>query len=473
LLRPPRRTLATTTLPPPAPSSSASAPAAAAGDAAAGATTTTLRPLAYWLLGTGALVAGMVTVGGITRLTKSGLSMTDWRIQGSLPPMTDAEWAAEFARYQQFPEYQQRRGMALEEFKFIYWWEYGHRMMGRFIGLAYALPLGYFAARGRIPRAMYPRLATLFALGGTQGLIGWWMVKSGLEMDPQQRKEIRVSPYRLATHLGMAFTTFTLLVWTGLDCLHPREQAARLAAQLQAARPSPALLEQLRRVRGAGLASAALLGTTILSGAFVAGNDAGRAYNTFPKMGDDWLPDGLLELEPAYRNFFENTATVQLDHRVLALTTAGSIATTLALARRGQVWAALPPQTRTALTATAGMAGAQVALGISTLLLYVPIPLAAAHQAGSLVLLSLLTWSVHSMRFLRLVPGTAAAAVTATGAAAAVAAGVGAAGAKAAVGRSTAGAVSAAAAAAPSAAGGAGVGARAAPAAAAAAARKL
>lgn len=376
---------------------------------------TSLRPLAYWLLGTGALVAGMVTVGGITRLTKSGLSMTDWRVQGSLPPLNETEWQAEFARYKHFPEYQQRQSMTLDEFKFIFYWEWGHRMMGRFIGLAYGLPFAYFAVRGRIPRSLYPRLATLFALGGGQGLIGWWMVKSGLEMDPQQRKEIRVSPYRLTAHLGMAFTTFSLLIWTGMDLFHPPEHAVRaatalkthLAAAARAGGPqaSQELLGRILRVRHLGIASAGLLGVTILSGAFVAGNDAGRAYNTFPKMGEDfWIPPEAWEMEPKWRNFFENTALVQLDHRVLALSTAGLISATFLAARRGQVWRVLPAETRTALTATVGMAGAQVALGISTLLMYVPVPLAAAHQAGSLVLLSLLSWSVHSLKFLKKLP---------------------------------------------------------------------
>jgi cytochrome c oxidase assembly protein subunit 15 len=326
--------------------------------------------------------------------------------------MNDAEWQAEFTRYKQFPEYQQRQSMSLEEFKFIFYWEWGHRMMGRFIGLAYGVPLAYFAARGRIPRSLYPRLATLFALGGGQGLIGWWMVKSGLEMDPQQRKEIRVSPYRLAAHLGMAFTTFSLLIWTGLDLLHPPEKALRAAAVLQerlAAAASPQqLLQRVFRVRTLGIASAALLATTIVSGAFVAGNDAGHAYNEFPKMMPDaWIAPEVFEFsnfEPKWRNFFENTALVQLDHRVLALSTAGLIGATLVAARRGQVWAVLPSETKTALAATVGMAGAQVALGISTLLLYVPIPLAAAHQAGSLVLLTLLSWSVHSMKFVKKLP---------------------------------------------------------------------
>jgi heme a synthase len=162
----------------------------------------------------------MVTVGGVTRLTKSGLAMTDWKLQGSLPPMNQQEWQAEFARYKQFPEYQQRKSMTLDEFKFIFWWEYGHRMLGRTLGVIYGVPLLYFTARRMIPAHITGKVALLLGLGGTQGLVGWWMVRSGLNLSPQQQKEIRVSPYRLATHLGMAFTTFALLVHTGLEALH-------------------------------------------------------------------------------------------------------------------------------------------------------------------------------------------------------------------------------------------------------------
>ena len=192
----------------------ASTTAAAGGEAPALAID---HAVGYWLLGCGGMVAGMVVVGGITRLTRSGLSMTDWRLQGSLPPITRAEWEVEFARWQQSPEGLQRaRSMSLDDFKFIYGWEYGHRMLGRTVGFAFVLPALYFASRGRLASAapsLRPRIATLFALGGSQGLIGWWMVRSGLagaahaEEKLRNRQEVRVSPYRLATHLGMAFTT--------------------------------------------------------------------------------------------------------------------------------------------------------------------------------------------------------------------------------------------------------------------------
>lgn len=285
-------------------------------------------------------------------MTRSGLSMTDWKLQGSLPPITQSEWEAEFERYKTFPEWQQRQNMTLNEFKFIYFWEYGHRQLGRFIGVAFAAPFGYFMYKRMIPRHMYPRMALLFSLGGeicvsncqigeswlgddagAQGLIGWWMVKSGLEMDPAQRKEIRVSPYRLATHLGMAFTTYTALLWTGLQmhALGSNPAEMPLSQKLQGVKGTP-LLDVMRKVQSVklhGVANVGLVFTTALAGAFVAGNDAGRAYNTFPLMGDSLVPPmkELFEehVEPKWRNIFESTALVQLNHRVLAITTLASI----------------------------------------------------------------------------------------------------------------------------------------------------
>lgn len=324
------------------------------------------------------MVAGMVTVGGVTRLTRSGLSMTDWKLQGSFPPMNDEEWQKEFDRYKTFPEWQQRKSMTIGEFKYIYFWEWGHRMLGRTVGLAFTVPALYFAARGMIPRHLYPRLALLFGLGGGQGLIGWWMVKSGLDMDPNQKKEIRVSPYRLATHLSMAFTTYGLLVWTGLDLLHPASQMKKIASSL-----SDDVLAAAKRSRRFNLHNLGLVAITVLSGAYVAGNDAGRAYNTFPKMGDEWIPEGILDMTPVWRNFVENTATVQFDHRILALSTLTAVSVGYMGAKKalqGAYFKAIPAGTRLAYHAAMGMAWTQVGLGISTLLLYVPISLAAVHQ---------------------------------------------------------------------------------------------
>jgi len=364
-----------------------------------------IKPVAYWLLGMGGLVAGMVTIGGITRLTKSGLSMTDWKVQASMPPMNQKEWEAEFDRYKTYPEFQQRQNMTLDEFKYIFFWEYGHRMMGRFLGVAFAVPAVYFAARGKIPRTLYPRLGVLFSLGGLQGLVGWWMVKSGLEMDPKQQKEIRVSPYRLATHLGMAFATYSLLIWTGMDLLNS-EDKAKAAAQ----RMSAACIKAAKRHRAGAAITGAIVATTVISGAYVAGNDAGRAFNTWPKMGDDWVPDGLWELQPVWRNFVENTALVQFDHRILAYTTITAIWANYISALRGGHWNSLPKYTRGAFHATAGMSLAQAALGITAILQYVPIEVAVAHQAGSLVLLTMVTGLAHSLKFSRFGQGAAVVA---------------------------------------------------------------
>jgi len=384
------------------------------------------RAVGYWLLGCSGMVAGMVSVGGMTRLTKSGLSMTEWNLTGRKPPMSKIEWDAEFERYKTFPEWQQRKSMTLDEFKYIFWWEYGHRQLGRCVGVAFGVPLAYFLARGRIPAALKGRMFGLFALGGAQGLIGAWMVQSGLDASPEQRKEIRVSPYRLATHLGMAFTTYSLLLWTAMDVLRPRQvleqalekaAAGRRAAQSlggdasKAAEVTQGLAKGLARVRGGAVATLGLVFTTALSGAFVAGNDAGRAFNTFPDMDGQWVPSGVLELEPLWRNFFENTACVQFDHRCLAL--ASTTAVGLTLASGGASWAVLPPHAKAALVGMGGMVCVQASLGVGTLLLYVPIELAAAHQLGSLVLLSVTALAAHS---LKPVPGLRAAPLIAAGA---------------------------------------------------------
>lgn len=355
------------------------------------------KPVAYWLLGMSGLVGCMVTIGGITRLTRSGLSMTDWKIQGSLPPITNKEWEIEFERYKTFPEWQQRKSMTLDEFKFIYAWEYGHRMFGRFLGIAFIVPTIIFASKGMIPKNIYPRLGILFTLGGTQGLIGWWMVKSGLNVDPKQKKEIRVSPYRLTTHLTMAFTTYSLLLWTGLDLLNTVEKANEVSKKI-----SYEILQKTKKIRKFAMLNGALVATTIISGAFVAGNDAGNAYNTFPMMNEKWIPEEILEMQPLWKNIFENTATVQFDHRILALSTLGSIWTMYINAKTtdsGKLWSSLPKYTKLAFNTTTGISLIQVGLGISTLLLYVPIPLAAIHQAGSLTLLTSVICLIHSLRF--------------------------------------------------------------------------
>jgi cytochrome c oxidase assembly protein subunit 15 len=353
-----------------------------------------------WLMGCSGLVAGMVSIGGLTRLTKSGLSITEWKPAGKLPPMNHEEWIEQFEKYKAFPEYQQRQRMTLEEFKYIFWWEYGHRMLGRFIGVAFGVPMMYFFAKGRIPQQIKGRVVALLGLGGAQGLVGAWMVQSGLEVDPKQRKEIRVSPYRLAAHLGMAFTTYSLLIWTALDVVYPNVAALNKSLQM-----SPEMRAKIGRVRGGVLVSSGLVFATAMSGAFVAGNDAGRAYNTFPMMDGEWVPSDALELSPQWRNVFENTALVQFDHRCLALASTTAIAATFAAARGNRaVWNSLPPKAYAHLMGMMGMVTIQASLGISTLLMYVPTHLAATHQFGSLLLLTMSSLAAHSLQGMPISP---------------------------------------------------------------------
>jgi len=297
--------------------------------------------------------------------------------------------------------------MTLDEFQYIYYWEWGHRMLGRFVGVCFAAPWAYFAMRGKIPPGYSNRMKLLFTMGGTQGLVGWWMVKSGLGEDRRgDRKEIRVSPYRLAAHLGMAFSTYSVLLWTGFGILQlPNDTAKDAATKLMELSKSlsKSAVSHAKKVRGGAIAVTGLTAITVVSGAFVAGNDAGNAYNTYPKMNDQWIPEEDMidpDLVPVYRNAFENTAMVQWNHRVLGTSTAVSA---LALTSLGlfhpSARCALTPQVTRGLTLLGGVAVGQMSLGIATLLNYVPIGLAAAHQLGSLVVLSSGIYVVHSMRY--------------------------------------------------------------------------
>lgn len=342
------------------------------------------KAVGIWLFGSAAWVFSMVILGGITRLTRSGLSMTDWKFTGSLPPLSDEEWLQEFEKYKQSPEYMRvNKGMSLEDFKFIYWMEYAHRMWGRGLGIIFALPFSYFLRKGYITLRLGLKLSALFALGAGQGLIGWWMVKSGLEEPPSEYAQPRVSPYRLTAHLTSAFVIYTGLFWTALSVVMPEPPAESVAWVRGAA-----------KVKKLALPVSFIVGITAVSGAFVAGNDAGHAYNTFPKMGDTWIPDDIFNMKPLIRNFFENTSMVQLDHRILATTTLLSI---------GALWWStrkldIHPAIRSLIGSTVGMAALQVTLGISTLVSYVPVSLGTAHQAGALTLLTLMILLNHTTR---------------------------------------------------------------------------
>jgi cytochrome c oxidase assembly protein subunit 15 len=363
-------------------------------------------PAGKWILGTAFSVVGMIHVGGVTRLTQSGLSMTSWSPLGSLPPITEKEWETEFARYKTYPEWQQRKSMTVSDFKFIYGWEYGHRMLGRAVGLVFVLPWAYFSAKKMIPKGYQGRMVGLLAMGGTQGLVGWWMVKSGLGDDRYgDSHEIRVRPIRLATHLTMAVVTYGALLWTGLDILGLPHQKT-MAEEASKIFNKDALRKAVR-LRSGGICLTALTLTTIVSGALVAGNDAGRAYNTFPKMNDEWIPSEIADLTPWYKNLNENTATVQFNHRVLGMSTAvGALGLAgiglLSPATKVKSAAALfTPQVRIGLYAVGTSALGQMLLGITTLLQYCPLPLAAAHQVGSIVVLTSGIYLTHSLRYAR------------------------------------------------------------------------
>lgn len=328
------------------------------------------RIIGLWLLTICSMVFAMIVLGGFTRLTESGLSMTDWRpVTGWLPPISDVAWQAQFDGYRTSPEYLKiNKGMSLSEFKEIFWLEYLHRLWGRIIGLAFALPFAVFVYKRWVNKALMVRLAVLFTLGGLQGIIGWWMVKSGLVDQPD------VSQYRLATHLLMAFLIIALGLWFALDLLKaPREDA-------------PAHVRRLSSM------TVIVVFITVFSGALVAGLNAGMVYNTFPLMLGEIFPSEGFQLSPWYKNFFEDIPTVQFDHRVLALTT---------LAMVSWVWWACRAQGRVVQTRSNVLILAvcvQVMLGISTLLLVVPIGLAAMHQAGAVVLLVASIWLRHSIR---------------------------------------------------------------------------
>ena len=336
------------------------------------------KPVAVWLLSICALIFAMIVLGGFTRLTESGLSMVNWHpVTGWLPPLDQAAWEQVFADYRQSPEYNKvNAGMSLSEFKSIFWLEYLHRLLGRIVGIAFFVPMVFFAAKGWIRGTLLGKVIGLFILGGLQGVLGWYMVKSGLVDRPD------VSQYRLAAHLGLALVILVAVQWVALGLLKPEPADAPGGAGVN------------RRLGRGAWALLGLIFVTILSGAFVAGLDAGHVYNTFPLMDGDLVPDGLWDLSPPYLNVFENIITVQFDHRVLAIGVLISVG--IFHWRSGRV--RLTASQRLAARALLAAALVQVGLGISTLVLVVPIPLAALHQAGAVVLLAVSLWLAHELR---------------------------------------------------------------------------
>ncbi|RKF62836.1 Electron transfer protein 1, mitochondrial [Erysiphe neolycopersici] len=364
----------------------------------------TSKSVSYWLLGSAASVFGIVVLGGLTRLTESGLSITEWKpITGSLPPLSQADWDIEFEKYRTSPEYHMlNSNMNLSEFKKIYYMEWGHRQWGRVVGLSFVLPAIYFVCKRKVSFPMSIRLLSISGLIGFQGFLGWYMVKSGLEdslFAPGSHP--RVSQYRLAAHLGTAFTCFTAMLWNGLAIL-------RTHTLLSHPQNSHSLLQELNSpilspFRKSVAALSVLIFITALSGAFVAGLDAGLVYNQFPYMGDGLYPPKEELFDPYYsskadgsdliwRNMLENPTTVQFDHRVLAMTTTAAVLCLWAYSRfNPRVRNCMPNSVRRGMLGVVNIVFYQVTLGISTLLYLVPTPLAAMHQAGALALLTAVT----------------------------------------------------------------------------------
>jgi len=319
---------------------------------------------ARWLLLCAALVFMMAVIGAVTRLTESGLSIAEWKpVTGALPPLTAAQWDAEFNTYRETPQYQKiNKGMTLPEFKQIYFWEWLHRLWGRMIGLAFALPLAFFWLTGRLAQGYKVKYLGLLALGGLQGFVGWWMVKSGLIDNPA------VSHYRLATHLSLALTLGAILFWMALTLA--RRDGAIIMRPIHS---TPCL-------RRHGRLALAFISVTILWGAFVAGLDAGLIYNTWPMMGGAFMPGEMWDMQPLLKNLMETHASVQFIHRWIAF---AAFALTLSFAWR----------TRSPILGTAVFV--QFCLGILTLLSHVALPLATLHQAGAMVTLAALLYELH------------------------------------------------------------------------------
>lgn len=336
------------------------------------------RAIGLWLVAIAAMVVAMMLIGAITRLTESGLSIVEWApLVGAFPPVHEGEWQRLFDMYRQTSQYHlANTGMSLEEFKTIFFWEYVHRLWGRLIGVAFAIPFVVFLVRRGIPAGLWKHLVALFLLGGLQGAIGWWMVVSGFV------DRTDVSQYRLATHLGMAFLIFGYLLYVALGLLKPRPAAPVGAMRWRL--PCNAML--------------GIISITILAGALVAGLDAGFTYNTWPLMDGDFLYRHWFLQDPWWINAFENVGAVQFDHRMLAYATVlGALALWWAC-RKAET---APAGMKSAARAVAVTALVQMALGIATLLTGVNIVLATIHQGGAACLFGLAVWLVYEARAAR------------------------------------------------------------------------
>lgn len=333
--------------------------------------TKTNRPIVVWLFTGCFLIFIMVAIGGLTRLTHSGLSMVEWNLFGSTPPSSDADWQIMFDKYKQYPEYQQINfNFSLEEFKSIFYWEYGHRMFGRLIGLVFIIPFLWFLIRKRVSKELLPKLILLLIMGSFQGLLGWYMVKSGLVKDPD------VSHYRLAMHLVTAFLTFAYTFWVALGLIYPEKAQSD---------------KKLKRLMWIIFP---LVVFQIIWGAYVAGLNAGMVYNTWPKMGEAWIADSVTSMSPLWKNFIEGLAGVQFVHRYLAYAVVAAILIAFFRGRKIQLFS----NQRKALNVLVLAVSFQFVLGVLTLMLAVPISLGLLHQLGAFILLGSTVFALHRFR---------------------------------------------------------------------------
>lgn len=334
-----------------------------------------LRVVAIWLFVCAAMIFVMIVLGGLTRLTDSGLSMVEWKpITGLLPPMNDASWQDAFAKYQQYPQFKiNNPDMDIAVFKSIFWLEFVHRIWGRLIGIVFLIPLLYFWLRGHLDRILAAKMFTLFIIGGLQGALGWFMVRSGLIDKPD------VSQYRLVAHLLLAFLLYGYTVWFAMTLLWPKPHL---------------FFKSMRKYGYACSGLIMLLVITVISGGFVAGTNAGLIYNTFPLMGDTLLPPSLLILELGIKNLFENVVTIQFVHRLLT----GFIFIAFLIFYFRLVFETLPRRTYIALHSLLVIVTVQFILGVLTLLQVVPVMVAATHQAGALLLWTVVLWLRHELR---------------------------------------------------------------------------
>ena len=333
------------------------------------------KPIIFWLLTGCLLIFAMVVIGGITRLTHSGLSMSDWKlISGTIPPLNESEWLKAFDLYKQFPEYQKiNYNFTLSNFKSIFWWEYLHRVLGRFIGIVFIIPFLLFWIKGKISKSLMPKLLILLAMGAFQGFLGWYMVKSGLVNKPH------VSHYRLAAHLSTALIAFAYAFWLALGEIYKGREDSQ--------KEQPKLLSLTKLFIG-------VLSVQIIYGAFVAGLKAGSIYNTFPKMGSEWLPDAILGFSPWWINFIEAHAGVQFIHRYIAYIVVALCIGITYLASKAD----LNQTQKTGVALLCFFVCLQFLLGVFTLIYKVPVSLGVLHQVGAFFLLSVSLFLCHRLR---------------------------------------------------------------------------